>query len=98
MPFRWWARHGPRIRAMLSFATLLVGQLNQHRLMIGGGGFAVYLYAPDTAGDVLGDEDEIPAVRAVFPLHVIMKATGGIVRQVRVADRPRVAVVQSGPR
>ena len=76
---------------------MLISQFNQYRLMIGCGGFAVYLHAADTAGHVLGDEDEITAVRAVFPLHVIMKAARRLVRQVRVADRPRVAIIQSRP-
>src|ERR1700755_99479 len=81
----------------IALPTLLISQFNQHRLMIGCGGFAVYLHAADTAGHVLGDEDEIPAVRAVFPLHVIMKAAGRRVRQPRVADRPCVAIAQSRP-
>ena len=81
----------------MSLPTLLISQFDQHRLVIGGGGFAVYFHATDTAGDILGDEDEIAAVRAIFPLHMIMKSAGRIVGHARLRDRPRVAIIQPGP-
>src|SRR4051812_6781089 len=81
----------------IALPTLLVGQFNQHRLMIGCGGFAVYFDTTNPAGDIRRDEDEVATVRAVFPLRAIMNAAGRIVRHARMADRPCVSIVQSRP-
>src|ERR1043166_1254927 len=91
--WRTWPRPARSRRSRVS-----VGNLDQHRLMIRSIGRRLDLDAADAGREVFGHEDKIAAIRAFGPLRVIVQAAGRIVRAIRIAKVPGVAIVQAGPR